>query len=84
MSKKLIIFPEIQKRPPTKRELIAASQYARNPERIEALAKKLAFVREVDVYKTDADQGKETLTPEQMFRLSFIREDAGAVTGRSP
>jgi hypothetical protein len=46
MSKKLNFFPEIQKRPPTKRELIAASEYAKSPTRIAELAGRLAFVRE--------------------------------------
>jgi len=46
MSKKLNFFPEIHKRPPTKRELIAASEYAKSPRRIAHLAEKLAFVRE--------------------------------------
>jgi len=68
MSKKLIIFPEIQKKPPTRRELIAASAYARNPERIEALARKLAFVREVE-----GRQVEET-TPGRSTRLVFVRE----------
>jgi len=69
MSKKLIIFPEIQKKPPTRRELIAASAYARNPERIEALARKLAFVREVEVRQV------EETTPGRSTRLVFVRED---------
>lgn len=46
MSKKLKIFPENQKKPPTKWELIAASEYAKSPEKIEELSRKFAFVRE--------------------------------------
>jgi len=46
MSKKLNFLPEIQKKPLTKRELIAASEYAKSPARIAELARKLAFVRE--------------------------------------
>jgi hypothetical protein len=46
MSKKCNFFPEIQKRPPTKQELIAASEYAKSPARIAELAGRLAFVRE--------------------------------------
>ena len=45
MPKKSQLFL-IPKTPPTKRQLIAASEYARNPELIEKLSSGLAFVRE--------------------------------------
>ena len=59
MSKKLNFFPhhhqagdgeaENQKKPPTKHELIAASEYGKAPEYIARLAVRLAFLREKEV-----------------------------------
>jgi hypothetical protein len=52
MSKKSIIFPKTRPDhvdPPTKRELIAASEYGKAPEYIAKLAARLAFLREKEV-----------------------------------
>lgn len=46
MTKKLKIFPKIEKEAPTKRQLIAASEFAKDPQKIVWLSEKLAFVRE--------------------------------------
>jgi len=59
MSKKLNFLPEIQKKPLTKRELIAASEYAKSPARIAELARKLAFVREEPGQHLRAGAGKK-------------------------
>jgi len=45
MLKKSLLFL-IPKTPPTKRQLIAASEYAKNPELIEKFSMGLAFIRE--------------------------------------
>ena len=45
MPKKSQLFL-VPKTPPTKRQLIAAAEYAKNPELIESLCVGLAFVRE--------------------------------------
>ena len=45
MSKKPLLFLP-PKPAPTKRQLIAAAEYAKNPQKIIELARKLAFVRE--------------------------------------
>jgi hypothetical protein len=52
MSKKLTFLPERQPqgtKPPTKHELIAASEYGKAPEYIARLAIRLAFLREKEV-----------------------------------
>jgi hypothetical protein len=52
MSKKLTFFPDSRPqstKPPTKHELIAASEYGKAPEYIARLAIRLAFLREKEV-----------------------------------
>ncbi len=51
MSKKLKLFSAAQKEAPTKRQLIAASEFAKDPQTIMRLSEKLAFVREDKGFK---------------------------------